>query len=129
MKKILVTFFALFSIALVNAQQSTAIDSLDVYVGKYKFPEGSAVTEVGVILENGSLVATSVMGNSALKKMEGDVFEVVAYSGIATFKRNEAGKVIGVKIEVGDMVLEGMKTEGIQGNQIWVKHSWYKLNM
>jgi hypothetical protein len=129
MKKILLTVFALFSIILVNAQSAPAKDSLDAYLGKYKFPEGSAVTEIGVVIEEGSLIATSAMGNSALKKMEGDVFEVVAYSGVATFKRNEGGKVIGVKIEVGDMILEGTKTEGIHTQELFAKYSGYKSYM
>lgn len=80
------------------------------YTGKYKFPEGSVVTEVTVTLENGVLLANSPMGSSELKKTEADVFEIVAYGGTATFKRTE-GKVSGVQMIVGDMILEGTKAE------------------
>lgn len=92
----------------VNAQ----VDSLQEYTGKYNFPEGSPVTEVGVIVENGVLTATSVMGNSELKKTDTkDAFELVAYSGLATFKRNDDGKIIGLLIQVQDITMEGTKAE------------------
>lgn len=96
------------AISSVNAQ----VDSLQEYTGKYNFPEGSPVTEVGVIVENGALTATSVMGNSELRKADTkDVFELVAYSGLATFKRNEEGKIIGLLIQVQDINMEGTKAE------------------
>ncbi len=92
--------------------QAQADSLVQQYTGKYTFPEGSPVSEIGVIVENGVLTATSAMGNSELKVTETkDVFEVVAYAGTATFKRNADGKVIGVLIQVQDMNLEGTKTE------------------
>lgn|SRR5690606_15502440 len=110
MKKLFLSLFTILSFSLVNAQT----DSLQEYTGKYKFPDGSPVTEIGVVLENGMLTATSAMGNSELRKTDSkDVFEVVAYSGTATFKRNTEGKVMGVQIQVQDINMEGTKTEGI----------------
>ena len=110
MKQFFLTFFVLLVFSAVNAQT----DSLKQYTGKYIFPEGSPVTEIGVVLENGLLTATSAMGNSELKNTDTkDVFEVVACGGIATFKRSAEGKVNGVQIQVQDVNMEGTKTEGL----------------
>lgn len=107
MRKLMLSFFAISLALLAAAQQDS---TLQQYTGKYKFPEGSVVTEVTVALENGVLLANSPMGSSELKKTEADVFEIVAYGGTATFKRTE-GKVSGVQMIVGDIILEGMKSE------------------
>ncbi|MBN8672916.1 MAG: hypothetical protein J0L56_02215 [Chitinophagales bacterium] len=108
MRKLMLSFFAISLCFIAVAQQDT---TLQQYTGKYKFPEGSVVTEVTVAIENGVLLANSPMGSSELKKTEADVFEIVAYGGTATFKRTE-GKVSGVQMIVGDMILEGTRAEG-----------------
>jgi hypothetical protein len=108
MRKIICCLIASMAFLFVAAQQDT---TLQQYTGKYIFKEGSAVPDMTVTLENGVLTATSVQGSSELKKTEGDVFQIVAYNGLATFKRNDAGKVGWVKVEVGDIVLEGTKSE------------------
>ncbi|RYG31495.1 MAG: hypothetical protein EOO01_35330 [Chitinophagaceae bacterium] len=46
-----------------------------------------------------------------MEKLEKDVFEVVAYSGRAIFKRNGDAKLTGVRIEIEDLILEGTKDE------------------
>ena len=98
--------------AVAFSTANAQVDSLQEYTGKYNFPEGSPVTEIGVIVESGVLTATSVMGNSELKKSDTkDVFELVAYSGLASFKRNEDGKIIGLFIQVQDINMEGTKAE------------------
>jgi hypothetical protein len=107
MKKLMLSFFAISLTCIVAAQQDS---TLQQYTGKYKFPEGSVVTEVTVAIENGVLLANSPMGSSELKKTEADVFEIVAYGGTATFKRTE-GKISGVQMIVGDIILEGTKAE------------------
>jgi len=109
MKKLFLFLFAIAGIITVDAQQNFQTDSLKEYTGKYKFPEGSVVTEVNITIENGVLFAGSAMGSSELKKIEKDLFEVVAYAGKAIFKRNEEAKLIGVRIEVEDLILEGTK--------------------
>ncbi len=110
MKKILLSLFVVLSFSALNAQT----DSLQEYTGKYKFPEGSPVTEIGVVIENGVLTATSAMGNSELKKTDTkDVYEIVAFGGSATFKRNTEGKITTVLVQVQDVTMEGTKTEGI----------------
>ena len=112
MKKILLSFFVLFSFAAVNAQT----DSLQQYTGKYKFPDGSPVTEITVSLDNGMLMAASAMGTTELKLTTTvDVFEIAAYGGTATFRRKE-GKITGVQVNVGDINMEGERTEGIVYN-------------
>ena len=121
MKKLFLFFFSIASFSMLHSQQSPAADSLKEYTGKYKFPEGNPVTEVTVTLENGVLFGSSVMGSSELKRIEKDVFEVVAYSGTATFKRNDESKVNGVKLEVEDLVMEGTKSEAA------FQPDWYKL--
>jgi len=116
MKKILFLLFAVTAVLVLHAQQTPQSDTLQQYTGKYKFPDGSVVTEIAVALENSVLMANSVMGSSELRKTEGDKFEVVAYGGLATFKRNTEGKISGVQIIVGDIILEGTKIEGIMIN-------------
>lgn len=112
MKKFFLLLLTITGFVTLNAQQTPPTDPLQEYTGKYKFPEGSAVTEITVTLENGLLYASSAQGNSELKKIEKDIFEIVAYSGKATFKRDEKGKLNGVRIEVEDLILEGTKELG-----------------
>jgi len=109
MKKPFLFLFAIAAFMTVGAQQNPETDSLKEYTGKYKFPEGSVVTEVNITIENGVLFAGSAMGSSELKRIEKDLFEVVTYAGKAIFKRNEEAKLIGVRIEVEDLILEGTK--------------------
>ncbi len=109
MKKIFLSLITIISFLAVQAQT----DTLKQYAGTYKFPDGSPFTEVTVILDSTVLTASSAMGSSELKKIEGDVFEIVAYGGTATFKRNADNKISGVHILVGDINVEGTKTEGL----------------
>ena len=109
MKKMLLSLFVLCAVITVNAQT----DSLQQYTGKYKFPDGSPVTEITVALDNGLLMASSAMGTTELKLTSTvDVFEIAAYGGTATFRRKE-GKISGVQVTVGDINMEGEKTEGL----------------
>ena len=109
MKKLFLSFFVLFGFIAVNAQT----DSLQQYTGKFKFPDGSPVTEITVALDNGLLMASSAMGTTELKATSTvDVFEIAAYGGTATFRRKE-GKISGVQVTVGDINMEGEKTEGL----------------
>ena len=107
MRKLL--FLALLSVTFAAHAQT---DSLSQYAGKYTFPEGTIITELSIVVENGTLMANSSQGSSEFRKtVEKDVFEVVEFEGLATFKRNDSGKVVGVKIEVNNMVLDGTKSE------------------
>jgi hypothetical protein len=114
MKKIILALTLTLGFTAVYAQT----DSLQEYTGKFKFPDGSPVTEIGVVIENSVLTATSAMGNSELKKTDTkDVFEIVAYNGTATFKRNTDGKITSLLIQVQDVTMEGTKQEGILVNR------------
>ncbi len=113
MKKLFLSLIVLTVFLTVNAQT----DSLQQYTGKYKFPDGSVVTEITVTLDSTMLTVSSAMGSSELKRVEGDVFEIVAYGGTATFKRNAENKIGGVQILVGDINMEGTKTEGLMINR------------
>ena len=108
MKKVFL--FILGFIAFNTAMAQT--DSLQQYTGKYTFPDGSPVKEITVVLESGVLTAQSAMGNTELRRTEGDVFDIVAFGGTATFKRNTEKKVIAVQIVVGDVNIEGTRSEG-----------------
>ncbi|HRE36940.1 MAG TPA: hypothetical protein PK092_00755 [Chitinophagaceae bacterium] len=108
MKKFLLSLLLIIGSVSLNAQT----DSLEQYTGKYKFPDGSPVTEIGIVVENGILMATSAMGNSEFRRTDTkDVFEVVAYAGTATFRRNDQNKVVGVLIQVQDITMEGAKSD------------------
>jgi len=109
MKKILLSLTVLLAFTTAQAQTDSLLQQ---YTGKYIFPDGSPVKEIGVIIENEMLTATSAMGNSELRKTDTkDVFELVVYAGTATFKRNTDGKVNGLQIQVQDVNMEGTKTE------------------
>ena len=111
MTKLLLLIFGMTSTFILSAQQTPKTDSLKEYTGKYKFPEGSEVTEIRVVVENGVLWAQSDKGSSELRRIEKDTFEVVVYTGTATFKRDDKGKINGLHIEVGDLIMDGTKSD------------------
>jgi hypothetical protein len=105
----------LLSIFIAICFSLKAQDSLQQYVAKYKFPDGSVVTEVTVALENDALMVNSAMGNAALEKTDTDKFNMPAYNGTVVFTRNEAKKITGIKIEVMNISLEGTREESAGG--------------
>ena len=110
MKKIALLSFLLIGFAFsISAQTDT---TLKQYVGKYKFLEGSVVADVTVTFDNGTLTMTSAVGSSSLEKQSEDVFVITQFQGTATFKRNDAKKIIGININAGGYVLDGTKEEG-----------------
>jgi len=111
MKKLMMLCLLLGTVAFVQAQ--TKDSTLNDFVGKYKFPDGSIVTEVTVSMEGEGLVMGSSVGNSALVKTGEDQFAITAFDGTAVFKRDANKKVIGVNINAGGYVLEGTKSESI----------------
>jgi len=98
-------------IAFTHAQDKDS--TLQDFVGKYKFPEGSVVSEVSVSIEGEGLVMGSSIGTSTLVKIGEDLFSITAYDGSAQFKRDTNKKVIGVSINAGGYALEGTKSDGI----------------
>ena len=110
MKKFLLSVIVLFSFLSINAQSDSTMQK---YIGKYKFPDGSPVTEINVTIESGVLTATSAMGSTELRKTDTEnVFEIVVYGGTATFKKDSIDKITTLQILVGDINIEGTKTEG-----------------
>lgn len=112
MKKIFLLMLVMGSFSVAFAQQSSTADStLQQYAGKYKFPEGSVVAEVTVILDGGNLTMSSPVGTSPLEKKEEDVFVITQFQGTAKFNRDASKKIIGVTINAGGYLLEGTRTE------------------
>lgn len=111
MKKLLMICLLLSSITWVHAQSKDS--TLQDFIGKYKFPEGSIVAEVTVSAEGEGLVMGSSIGTSALVKIGDDLFSITAYDGSAQFKRDTNKKVIGVSINAGGYALEGTRSDGI----------------
>ena len=99
------------TVAFVYAQDKDS--TLQDFVGKYKFPDGSIVPEVTISVEGAGLVMGSSIGNSALVKIGEDLFSITAYDGSAQFKRDANRKVISVSINAGGYALEGTKSDGI----------------
>ena len=98
-------------VAFTHAQDKDS--TLQDFVGKYKFPEGSVVSEVSVSIEGEGLLMGSSIGTSTLVKIGEDLFSITAYDGSAQFKRDTNKKVIGVSINAGGYALEGTKSDGI----------------
>ena len=113
MRKALLLAITALAFNFANAQIPSPADSLKVYTGKFKFPDGNPVTEINVTIENGILTAVSAMGSSELKHREGDIFDIVAYAGTGTFKRNDGGKVNKLRVQINELDMEGEKTEGL----------------
>jgi hypothetical protein len=103
-----VLFLCLFIISCLYLK---AQDSLQQYTAKYKFAQGSIVTEVDVVLDNGVLQVNSTMGNALLEKTTADQFTIPLYNGTVVFIRNEAKKITGIKIDVMNINLEGTREE------------------
>ena len=122
MRKALFLAITILAFNFANAQTPLPADSLKVYTGKFKFPDGNPVTEINVTIENGILTAGSAIGSSELKHREGDIFDLVAYSGICTFKRNGDGKVNKMRVQVNELDMEGEKTEGLSLNDSFWRH-------
>ena len=109
MKQVWMICLLLGTALFVKAQEKDS--TLNEYVGKYTFPEGSAVTEATIVIEGEGLLAKTNAGNSPLVKTGEDLFAVVAYDGTAQFKRDANKKVIGISIKVNGTVMEGTKAD------------------
>lgn len=105
MRKAILFVIACTGFTILQAQDTT----LNQYVGTYKFPEGSVVPSVDIKIENGTLMANSTAGASALERVSKDTFNLVSYSGRVYFTRDTDKKVDGIKVEVEDTILAGKK--------------------
>jgi hypothetical protein len=110
MKKHISLFVLLFfSLAFVHAQEDTALAQ---YKGVYKFKEGSAAPSVEISIQDGALYAASSIGSAAMAKVAKDTFSIPDHNGMIYFSRNSEGRVAFIRVEVGDLVLEGVKEGG-----------------
>jgi hypothetical protein len=108
MKKLFLLAFIVIAGSFTAKAQTDS--TLQEYTGKFKFPDGSPFSEVTLSVENGVLTGGSSAGSSEFKKTETkDVFDIVAYGGVATFRRNADGKIIALRIQVNDLDIEGSK--------------------
>ena len=113
MKKMIFALAAvLFSVVAFSQEVPTSDSTLKQYTGTYKFPEGSVVPEIAVLIDGGSLVMSASAGTSPLEKREEDLFFIVQFQGTAKFNRDANRKVVGVTINAMGYVLEGTRTEG-----------------
>ena len=107
MKKLMMLCILVCAALFVQAQAKDS--TLQDFVGKYKFPDGSVVTEVVVSMEGESLVMSSSVGNSTLVKTNDDEFTITEFNGTAKFKRDANKKVVGVSVNAAGYLLEGTK--------------------
>lgn len=107
----------LFSVVAFSQEVPTSDSTLKQYTGTYKFPEGSVVAEISVMIDGGGLVMTAPVGSSPLEKREEDLFFIVQFQGTAKFNRDASRKVTGVTINAMGYVLEGSRTES---GLVWV---------
>jgi hypothetical protein len=113
MKKMILAMAAVFfSVVAFSQEVPTSDSSLRQYTGTYKFPEGSVVAEIAVLIDGGGLVMSASAGTSPLEKREEDVFFIVQFQGTAKFNRDANKKVVGVTINAMGYVLEGTRSEG-----------------
>lgn len=106
MKRIALLTVFVFTVVCSFAQST---DTLSVYVGTYKFPEGSVVATAEITVENGVLTVNSSQGASPMERQGRDTFAITNFGGVAYFFRNGEGKVDRVRVEVGSVVLEGTR--------------------
>jgi hypothetical protein len=99
------------SLFFVSCLSAHAQDPFQQYVAKYKFPQGSAVSEVNITMENGNLLLSSTLGNTPIEKTDTDKFYIPSLSATATFVRNEAKKVTGIKIDLKGTLLDGTRED------------------
>ena len=107
MKKVSV----LLAVFIASCLSLKAEESLQQYAAKYKFPQGSAVTEVSIVFENGTLHLNSSLGTTTLEKTGEDKFYMPANSGTVVFVRNEAKRITGIKFDVQNLSEDGNRVD------------------
>ena len=96
----------------VSAQDST---SFKEYYGKYKFVEGSPVTEVEIVWQDNTITVISDMATSIMKKAGVDSFDIDYMGGSIIFSRDSATQQVkGLTIFVSGMELVAAR-EAVMG--------------
>lgn len=103
-------FLAMLPFATLFAAAQAKDTALAQYVGTYAFPEGSFVTTAEIKLEGDVLSVSSSEGGSPLERRGKDTFAITNFDGgMMYFFRNKDSKVARIKVEVGEVLLEGTK--------------------
>lgn len=103
---------ALFAIACTISISSFSQEApLENYQGKFVFAAGNPVPYIEVKVNGTTLISESPMGSATLQRIEADQFAIVEYDGLAEFKRNGEGKVVGIKVSIMGLEMEGTKEE------------------
>lgn len=111
MKKIFLLYLLCVGIGLIANAQEPADSTVQQYLGKYKFPDGSVILEANVTIDNGVFTMTSSHGTSPLVKKADDLYTIVNFQGTAKFNRDANKKITGVSILAMGYELEGTRTD------------------
>jgi hypothetical protein len=101
----------LFTVFVIACFSLKAEESLQQYAAKYKFPQGSLISELNIVFDKGALSVSSTLGSSTIEKKNGDHFNLTTYKGTAVFVRNEAKRITGIKVEINGVTVEGTREE------------------
>ncbi len=113
MRFFLLTVVFSFSLSAAFASRSSIsrprADSLEAYVGTYKFKDGSPISAYKITAKDGTLYgeADSYGANKLNKQPAADTFQSTSsYGSIITFRRDAAEKVVGLKMAIQGTDLE-----------------------
>lgn len=101
----------LLTVFICSCLVTRAGASLEEYAAKYKFPQGSIITEASVVYENGTLHLNSSLGTTSLEITGDDKFYMPANSGTVMFIRNSAKKITGIKFDLQNVSVDGNREE------------------
>jgi len=106
-----VLFSLSLSAAFATSPVPTAVraDSLQAYVGTYKFKDGSPISDYKINAKDGALYgeADSYGANKLNKQPAADTFQSTSsYGSIIAFRRDASGKVVGLKMTIQGTDLE-----------------------
>ncbi len=91
--------------------------SLNDYLGKYTFQDGSAISEAMVEMQGNKLLVSSNLGSATLTLIQADSFSVDDYGGQIVFLRAKGAAVTGIKINVPAASLQdAMGTKAVVDN-------------
>lgn len=101
----------LLTVLICSCLATRAGAPLEEYAAKYKFPQGSIITEASVVYENGTLHLNSSLGTTSLEITGDDKFYMPANSGTVMFIRNGAKKITGIKFDLQNISVDGNREE------------------
>jgi hypothetical protein len=108
MNKVIAILSVVCSLSFSSFSQEAPLEN---YLGKYVFAADNPVPYVEVKMNGTTLISESPMGSATLQRVEADVFAIIEYNGLAEFRRNGEGKIVGVKVSVMGLEMEGTREE------------------